>query len=945
VKSKLVICAAAVIFAFAGYGQKVQLVKVGNAAGTIVLLPNASPSEQLAAKELVDYIKKISGVILPKQTKIVPNSIVLGTLGNLKNLPAGVKQRLASCKSDECFYIKTDGNKVYIVGKKPIGVLYGAYTFLEKLGVRWLYPGPQGEVYPKRKTISINNIDDFETPSLAYRSVSFTCASYNFAPALTWMARNKMTVKACTQAFRLFDGCTQAQADFFNAARNGIKVIGGHSGFQLAIPADKYFKTHPEYFALLKGKRVCKGRVQRCLSNPDVQKIYEDMVYEYTKNGYHYFFGAEDAQHTFCQCDNCRKMGTVDGKYKETNLVHSFFSRIASRVLKRNPDAKYFMHIYNDYRKVPTAGDIKYPPAMLGAYCSHGRCYVHEFNDPECASNKMQYAEFRGWQKFCPNVYLRDYIQVAKCEYAPFEYIVGKDIKNLVKIGAAGWTDECPPAYGRLQPRLQKQYPLAVDQWLSNWPTYYVAAQVGWDSKTNTDKLMTDAYTKYYGEAAEPMLKYQALRRKLWENAPGHAFYGGPVRTGYCLTVPGAQKQLETYLKNAKKAAGNDKLILERIAMDEKFLKKYWENAADKLKKLFSAERQILPQGVNEKIIIDGKLNESPYVAARPVTGFISLRTKEAPAETTNVRVLYDKDNLYFGIVADAQNTWGLVKADALKRDGRVWGDDSVELQIAPPDSDGKLYHIVVNTKGVIYDSRMNGTHIDKSFDSKSEVKVKKVGKQYIYEIRVPLSQMNAQIVPGQNWRMHFIRNCRSLQPPVTSETSTIDGTNPHQLMNFRQVSFGKNIVKNGNFAIVGKYKKTINGLDGNLFPKYWGISSGYCRLNKTGNGNTITFKTGTIYSYLGIFSRTQNGKLTITVNALGNGEIYGLFRTWVADEVDYRKRLNQKNVKTKIIALTKRAKTYTFQYNFTKQEQGYFYLYVNGEVTVNNINGVITAK
>ena len=943
-KIKLIFGIFATIFTLSLFGSSLKIVKDNKALGKIILQSEASPSEQLAAKELTDYIKKISGAKLPTQANICSNSIVLGTLANSTKLPSGIKQQLMSCKSNECFYIKTVNNKIYIIGKKPIGALYGAYTLLEKLGVRWLYPGPQGEVYPKNKNISISDIDDFETPSLAYRSVSFTCASYNFAPSLIWMARNKMNVRYYSQAFRLFDGCTQTQADFFNVARNAIKTIGGHDGFKLAIPVAKYFDKHPEYFAQIKGKRVSKGRVQRCLSNPHVQKIYEDMVYEYTKKGYCYFFGAEDAQNTFCTCSNCRKLGTVNGKYKETNLVHRFFARIAERVLKRNPDAKFMMHIYNDYRKVPTAQEIKYPKSMLGLYCSHGRCYVHKFSDPGCVSNKIQYGEFTGWQNFCPNMVLRDYIEIANCEYAPFEYIVAKDIKNLVKIGGAGWIDECPPAYGRVADKLKKNYPLADDQWLSNWPTYYVAAKVGWNSKINVDDLMKDAYTKYYGKGSA-MLKYQALRRKLWKNAPGHSFYGGPVRTGYCLTVPGAEKQLFAYLKTAKEAAKNNKMLLKRIGMDKKFLNKYWVKAAKKLKKLFSANRQILPQAANGEITIDGKLNENAYISARPITNFISRRTKEAPIEKTNVRVLYDKNNLYFGIVADAKKSWGPTKADAA-HDGKVWRDDSVELQIVPPNSNGTFYHVAVNTKGVVYDTKMNGSNIDKSFDSKAEIKVKKVDKQYIYEIRLPLAPMKSKITPGQNWKMHFMRNCHSLQPPVSSEASSVDGTKPHQLLNFRRVSFGENIVKNGNFAVVQKYKKAVKGLSDQMFPKYWGVTGiKYCKLTKAGSGNRMELKNGTIYSYLGTFSKIQSGKLTITVSISGKGKIHGMFRTWVADEADYKKRLNRKRVKTKPVKISKEVKSYSFTYDFSKEEQGYFYLYLTGEATIFNVNGVITLK
>jgi len=584
------------------------LTRDGKGIAYIKLQQEPSPSEQLAATEIQEMIEKISGAKLSVAKEAGEGvSIEICTLENAQALPKTMQKRLAAAKSEQAFYLKTTGNKIRIVGKKPLGALYGAYTFLEELGVRWLYPGEQGECYPELPSITIGAIDRFETPSLPYRSVCLTCASYNFAPTLIWMARNKMGIPA-KHKVRIFDNCTQKQADFFNAARGALSHMGGHSGFRLAVPAKEYFGEHPEYFPLIDGKRVCEGRVQRCVSNPEVQKIYEDMVCDWTRKGCHYFFGAADRVGTWCQCDKCRAMGTADGKYSETNLVHRFFSDIEKRVLKRNPDAKFFMHIYTDYRKVPTAPDIRYSTAMNGFYCSHGRCYVHEFSDPSCVMNKKQYAEFRGWQKICPRVSLRDYLQIAHCEYAPFEYVVAKDIKDLVRIGAEGWTDECPPPLGRLVPRLAKAHPLAKEQWLSTWPIYYVAAKVGWDSNVDTDELMTDAYRTYYGATSPPMLRYHARRRKLWESAPGHAFYGGPHRTGFCLTVPGAEEELNSYLKEAEELAADNQLLLKRIAQDKHFLDKFWKAEAAKRKKLFSAERKIVASKSTGSMTIDGVL-------------------------------------------------------------------------------------------------------------------------------------------------------------------------------------------------------------------------------------------------------------------------------------------------------------------------------------------------
>jgi hypothetical protein len=950
--SLVTLIAIALIFdgnsAFTANSTHLQITKEGKANAFIRLNKDASPSERLAAKELQDYVEKISGAKLQvSESKIQGVKIAIGVLKNLTTLPPEVKERLTEAKNDESFYIKTMDEKIYIVGKEPIGALYGTYTLLEKLGVRWLYPSEQGECVPKTKTINLKSIDNFETPSLSYRSISFCCASYNFAPSLIWMARNKMNIK-WSPAVRIFDGCTQEQAEFFNNARNAKKLKGGHHLLRMAVPKKKYFETNPEYFALLDGKRRCIDRDQRCISNITVQKLCEDLILKHTLKGkkYHGFFGAEDAIGRWCQCEKCRNMGTVDGKFSVTNLVHRFFSTVERNVLRRNPGAQFEMHIYNKYRNFPTAKDIKYK-STLGLYCSHQRCYVHEFKDPECKCNKKQYAEFKEWLKVCPRMSIRDYIQFANCEYSPFEYIVGKDIKELTRIGAYGWTDECTPAYGRMLPEIAKYHTKAADMWPSNWPTYYVAAKLAWDSKLDVDKLMENAYTEYYGKAAPAMLKYQNLRRKLWENAPGHAFYGGPARTGYCLTVPGAEEKLNGFLNAGEKAASDNTLVLKRIAMDKHYLNKYWKKESDKRKKLFSAEKKILPQESNKKLTIDGNLSEDVWGKARPVTGFISLTTKEAPQEDTSIRVAYDKENLYFGVVAINKKSWGPAIAKAKKHDGNVWEDDSVELQMAPPGNEGVFYHIMSNTNGVVYDAQVSGSDMGIAYTSNCEVKVKKLADRYIYEFKIPQKSLNCKVEPGQVWQMHFIRNCRSLQPPVTKETSTTDGVAPHAVMSFRRAVFGNSVIKNGNFSeIIGK-KKVDLGVIGDKFIKNWGVNArGGCEVVESNqHANKLLLKNGVIYQLLRIQPEEKKRVLMGNVNASGKGQLTIKTRTFFRKPTGAFGSLPPTKARIKeigIFDLTEKSSIFNFKAKFAPYEIGYIYIYVKGEALINNINGVI---
>ncbi len=954
---RIIVLAAAAFLVLAASVCTAQITVAadGTARSAIVLHEHASLSEKLAAEELVRYIHRISGAELqvsesaPRDRNI--SNIYIGTLQNSPGrVPPAALRKLEREGSERSFYLISSGRDLYITGKKPIGALYGAYALLEEyMGVRWFFPGELGEHVPENSGIVLGRIDDFQTPSLNM-TVSFVAASYEFEDTMTWKARNRMTVYG-SQGFRIFADRNEARGRDFLKARAAVNRRGGHSIFNLAVPGSKYFESNPEYFALLNGKRTYTetGREQRCVSNPEVLKLVEEMVLEHTSGeNSEYLFGAEDRMGTWCQCEDCRKMGTVDGEFKVTNLVHRFFSEIAVRVTEKNPDARLSMHIYNDYRIPPEADDIVYGENMVGLYCSHQRCYVHAFNDPECAANRRQYGEFLRWMEILDGrVMLRDYMNVAKGEYAPFEYVLAEDLKHLQEIGAYGWTDEIPPVNAVIIPRILERYANSHHEWLSRWQTYYLAAKLGWNTDLDAGDFMEETYDIYYGSASSAMKEYHALRRRLWEAAPGHAFYGGPRRIGYCLNVPGAEEELEGYLRDAEELASGDRVVLERIAMDRFHLERFWKTSAAEIAKLFSAESMIIPQRAHSPITIDGELSEAAWLSARPVDNFISLTSGDAPVEKTTVRVLYDDDNLYFGIVAMAENTWGDpfdLKADA-ETHGRVWSDDSVEIQIAPP-GDEIFYHVMSNTEGVIYDSRAEGSHFDTSYDSKVEVAVKKLADRQIYEFRVPLEPMGIGIIPGQTWGMHFVRNCRSLQPPVTGETSTVDGTRPHVISNFRRAVFGENAVRNGNFSDLVPAKEGNIGVTGEYFINGWGVNSAECEVIR-GPANSLRLKNGTIYSFMRIPPELASRPLMIKgeISAQGDGEMWVRMSTSVIPPGSGKRFSHDRREDLERWGLEEKPGPYQFEYVIDPYEQGYIYVYVSGEAVINNVSAVLTER
>jgi len=83
-----------------------------------------------------------------------------------------------------------------------------------------------------------------------------------------------------------------------------------HTFFKL-VPAEKYAKEHPEYYALIDGKRIPSTDTytgQLCLTNPDVLRISNpdgDEVDRRTAERKIFSVSANDI-HKGCECEKCK---------------------------------------------------------------------------------------------------------------------------------------------------------------------------------------------------------------------------------------------------------------------------------------------------------------------------------------------------------------------------------------------------------------------------------------------------------------------------------------------------------------------------------------------------------------------------------------------------------------------------------------------------------------
>src|SRR5438445_13488116 len=97
------------------------------------------------------------------------------------------------------------------------------------------------------------------------------------------------------------------------------------------------------------------------------------------------------------------------------------------------------------------------------------------------------------------------------------------------------------------------------------------------------------------------------------------------------------------------------------------------------------ADPPVAVVGAGEGIRVDGVLDEAAWARATPIGPLLQRDPKEgAPAsEETEIRVLFDADNLYFGIRCHDRTPSAIVSTQ-LARDADLEADDRITVVIDP---------------------------------------------------------------------------------------------------------------------------------------------------------------------------------------------------------------------------------------------------------------------
>jgi len=162
------------------------------------------------------------------------------------------------------------------------------------------------------------------------------------------------------------------------------------------------------------------------------------------------------------------------------------------------------------------------------------------------------------------------------------------------------------------------------------------------------------------------------------------------------------------------------------------------------------------------KLVIDGKIDEKAWDKAPLQTGFETLlgtgeRKPIPPEKQTSFRVLYDDENLYFGIRCNEPNPSKLVVEAARVHDAAMWADDDVELFFDPVGDRDQYYQLTVNSEGTQVDLYMiEGGNTGKAGWSSEWKTATFIGKDFwSVEIAIPFALFHNR--PSKMWADRWV--------------------------------------------------------------------------------------------------------------------------------------------------------------------------------------------
>jgi len=422
-----------------------------------------------------------------------------------------------------------------------LGTAKAAADFLRQYaGTRFLYP----DLGPRASIKAAASMDLLASPAIEFLPTP------TIAVPADLDARKTVPLK--------YNIAWAAAASFYDLANNRFPIVdevfGGHTHVR-AIPIEKHRDAHPEYFALIGGKRLLEpdGQAQYCISNPTVQELlYQDLI-GWLDAGYETVDLGQPDGFRPCQCEDCKKLFDTGSDWSEKLWI--LHRKLAERVLRSHPEKTVAIMSYS-HTEAPPRSFRTFPKNVRIMLCGTNEEDIAPWRQCEVPGGFSAYI-----YNWCPNLGTRyTAMRTPRFVEAQVKRLVGNRIQSVYRDG--------PGALYGLE-----------------GPVYYVMGRMFDDAEGSQAKdLLHEFCGAAFAKAAPHMLRFydqlyhgiELYAEYLGTRCPAWAYsdiYGrrrkhltDPFQLLGFLYTPNLLESLEKALAQAEKAADTDKARM-RLAL------------------------------------------------------------------------------------------------------------------------------------------------------------------------------------------------------------------------------------------------------------------------------------------------------------------------------------------------------------------------------------------
>ncbi|MEC9009862.1 MAG: DUF4838 domain-containing protein [Planctomycetota bacterium] len=545
-------------------GGPVRL-KSGETLGGVVLGEKPTAAERFAVFELQRFLYRMTGQfpgLAGRDHVEAGRRLLIGTAASQEAV-----QPLEGL-SAEAYVLHRGETASSLVGNSGLGTLYAVYEFLKLQGCRWVMPGDLGEVVPRRSALEPVVTRVFNPDYHLVRSV-FT-GFQQFFPQGGWIYINSDEL------------CDWALRNRFNSVWTGGKTLewgadrghgwiqdSGHSWNAVVAPHGKYFEDHPEWYPLVRGRRMPRSDVsirlpnQLCVSNQSLRDHTVKQIVQFFRDNPRsrmFPMNPMDGPNYNCECDQCRALDPPGFEWNQdfsgfprfpnlrlpplSDRYLNYVTHVAERVARVFPDR--LLEFYNYASRVPPSREKTHPSVSIKFTYLSGREVNVSLRDPhdplaakergwlkawaESGTRHLTYYPYTDWEH--PDAGIHWYSNVSDLLRT-----LKRDYRAVGMMGETHTTIQADPMW---------------------WAIY---SRMLWDVDTDYRTVISKLCPLFYGPAGPQMTAFYLKMDQavLHREGPRPAEYHPNRRSEYSLDELQTGRQL--LQEAAEKVAGDERLL------------------------------------------------------------------------------------------------------------------------------------------------------------------------------------------------------------------------------------------------------------------------------------------------------------------------------------------------------------------------------------------------